>query len=523
MTDHPTLPELIARHAAETPDRIALIAAEGGEITWAGLKDRAKVWGAWLAARGVKSGDHVATLVPNSIEANLCWLGCIAAGAIEVSVNANFRGDWLRNALAVSGARTVVCADRYLAGLLEVLDGTAIERILVFDGTSDTVGSPSVTIARESPEALDLEPLAETFRPAQHDIACVLYTSGTTGASKAVQIPWRQLSRLMDVDHYGDGQQVFYCPYAPYHLSGRNALYRGALFNGTTVIREAFSTSEFWDDVKRYGVTWTILYPATTRFLTGLPASSEDSRSTLKWVLMCPLIPEIDEVKQRYGLNIYSVYGMTEICTPFGVAPEYADAAHVGCCGRPLPGTEARIVDANDYEVAEGEAGELVVRSDSAWAFTPGYLGAPEATAKAWRNGWFHTGDVMRKDADGLYYYVDRAKDMIRRRGENISSVELEAELLRCPGVAEAAAFGVPSELGDEEVMAVVRSGGGKIDPASLVAVLQARVPRYAVPRFVRIVSEFPRTPATQRIEKHRLKAEGVTADTWENPAMVRR
>ena len=527
MQRYPTLPELVHRRMKERPDATALVAAEGGSVTWRELYETSHRWAAWLRSHGVAQGDRVVTLVPQSLESNFAWLGCAAAGAVEVSVNANFRGEWLRHALAISSARILIAAAKYLDFILPVVAGTGIETILVHDAetapAAGIAGPEGVRVVAQSPSASPFVAPEEERFPRPGDIACVLYTSGTTGASKAVMVPWRQLSLAMAVDRFGSGPQVFYLPYAPYHLSGRCALYRGALFDGVTVVREVFSVSEFWNDVRRHGCTWTILYAAPTRFLMAQPPAADDTGHSLEWALMCPILPEIDEVKRRFGLKAYSVYGMTEICSPISVAPEDTNGANVGCCGRPIDGIEVRLVDAGDCEVPDGAVGELVLRSDEPWCLTPGYQDAPEATARAWRNGWFHTGDIMRKAPDGQLHYVDRSKDMIRRRGENISSVELESEVLRHPDVVEAAALGLPSELGDEEVLVVVvpRDPAG-FDPAGLVAALADRVPRYALPRYVRCVASFPRTQATQRIEKHRLRAEGVTADTWERPAARR-
>ncbi|MGE0230278.1 MAG: AMP-binding protein [Flavobacteriaceae bacterium] len=517
MERYPTLPELVHKRMSETPDVTALTAAEGGSVTWRELYEASHKWADWLRGYGVQPEDRVVTIIPQSLESNFAWLGIAATGGVEVSINANFRGEWLRHALETSTAKVVIVAARHLDQVLGALERTRVETILVYDGKGAQPAVPGVKVVAEDPEARPfIRPQKDHF-PNRWDIACVLYTSGTTGASKAVQLPWQQLSLSMAVDYFGKGRQVFYLPYAPYHLSGRCALFRGALFNGHTVVREVFSTSEFWSDVRKFGCTWTILYSAPTRFLMAQPERPDDADNPLEWVLQCPILPEVDRLKERFGLKAYSVYGMTEICSPIGVPPEYTDTAHVGCCGRPIEGVEARLVDANDYEVADGEVGELTVRSSEPWCFTIGYQQAPEATAKAWRNGWFHTGDMMRKGPDGLLYYVDRSKDMIRRRGENISSVELEAELLRHPDVQEAAALGLPSELGDEDVMVVVIAKPGvAFDPARLVKDLEDRVPRYALPRYIRTVEDFPRTQATQRIEKHKLRAEGVTADTWE-------
>ena len=177
---------------------------------------------------------------------------------------------------------------------------------------------------------------------------------------------------------------------------------------------------------------------------------------------------------------------------------------------------EARLVDANDCEVPDGAAGELILRADTPWTMSHGYHRDPEATARSWRNGWFHTGDAFRRDAEGNYYFVDRVKDAIRRRGENISSFEVEAEILAHPAVMEAAVIGVPSAFGEEDVLAVVVPKlNSRIEPAVIVEFLAGRLPHFMVPRYVRVVRELPKTP-TLKVQKHALRAIGVTGATWD-------
>jgi crotonobetaine/carnitine-CoA ligase len=207
---------------------------------------------------------------------------------------------------------------------------------------------------------------------------------------------------------------------------------------------------------------------------------------------------------------------MTETAVPIrsGANPEV-----LGTCGRPRPGVEARVVDGNDIEVPHGTVGELILRASRPWEITQGYYRNPQATAAAWRNGWFHTGDAFRRDADGNFFFVDRMKDAIRRRGENISSFEVEAEALCHPAVLEAAAVPVPSTDSEDEVLLVLTARAGQqIDPRALLRFLVPRMAHFMLPRYVRVVAEMPKTP-TAKIETHRLRAEGVTADTWDREA----
>jgi crotonobetaine/carnitine-CoA ligase len=502
------------------PGQPALISVGQGTVTWSELWKNSRQWGAWLGDHDVAPGDRVVTMLPQSLEANYVWMGCCVLGAVEVSVNCEFRGEWLRNALRTSSAKAVVTSKRFLDQLLPLIDGSGIETIFLYDDAGgNAVPQANVRIMRTPPEPSpsmlpDSEP--NTFG---HDLACVLYTSGTTGPSKAAQVAWAQLHMtwIAGVSFERQSPQIYYFPYAPCHLAGRGALYRAALTGGRSVIRETFSTSSFWEDVRGHGCTWALLYASPTRFIVNLPERPDDAQNTLELVLMCPVPRDVDAIKSRFAFEVFSTYGMTEIGVPFVVAPADAISVNTGCCGRPIEGIEAMLSDEHDYPVAPGTPGELLVRSREPWRLTRGYLGAPEATAKAWRNGWFHTGDIFRVDENGNYFYQDRAKDMIRRRGENISSFELEAAVLTHPDVQEAAAVGVLSEVGDEEVLvAVVPRSGSIIDPAQLVAHLKEIVPRFAVPRYLRVLDALPKTMATMKVQKQALRAAAVTSGTWD-------
>ncbi|HZZ51784.1 MAG TPA: AMP-binding protein [Pseudonocardia sp.] len=531
LLGRPLLPDLVFRLAQATPDRTALTSVGQGSATWGQVHSASRAWGRWLLASGVAPGDHVASLVPQSLEATYLWLGCAGIGAVEASINVEFRGDWLRHALSSSGARVVVIANRFLEHVNRVVEGSGITTILVVDGpatASEHASVQGVDVVFSAPEPAeaggcgDQGGLGDPPAVVSADTACILYTSGTTGPSKPVEVPWGLLHSLCLTDPPFDRpeEQVLYVPYAPYHLSGRPAIYRAALAGARVVVRESFSAREFWSDVREHGCTWTLLYAAPARFLANNPRRPDDADNPLTRALMCPILPETDDLKDRFGFEAYSVYGMTEIGSPLVTGLQDSRSSNAGLCGEPVPWIQARLVDALDYPVRDGEVGELVLRSAQPWVLTPGYPGAPESTARAWRNGWFHTGDLMRRDDRGRYHYVDRTKDMIRRRGENISSVELESAVATHPGVREVAAVGVPSEFGDEDVLiAVVTSGDSTFSPAALVEYLIPRVPRYAIPRFIRVLTELPRTQSTNRVRKPEIRRAGLTPDTWDRLA----
>jgi crotonobetaine/carnitine-CoA ligase len=248
-------------------------------------------------------------------------------------------------------------------------------------------------------------------------------------------------------------------------------------------------------------------------FLDKNPPDPADANNPLKRVVLSPVTRQSFRLAERYNFDYFSGFNMTEVSVPLVSA---INTRVQSSCGRARSGVECRLVDANDLAVPDGELGELVIRSDLPWSMTPGYLGMPDATVRAWRNGWFHTGDLMTRDAEGNYFFVDREKDAIRRRGENISSIEVEAEVAEFPAVSEVAAYAVPSEHGEDEVMvAVAPMAGLPLNPQELSEYLQPRMTHFMLPRYIRVLSALPRTP-TNKIQKHRLREEGVTPDTWD-------
>jgi alpha-methylacyl-CoA racemase len=254
------------------------------------------------------------------------------------------------------------------------------------------------------------------------------------------------------------------------------------------------------------------------QFLMQQPEVAGERDHPLKKVVIAPFGDEALAFAQRFGVQVSTEFNMTELAVPLWAGP---DAVRRGACGQPTAGVQLRLVDASDAEVPEGSVGELILRMDEPWTISHGYLNDAAATARAWRNGWFHTGDLFRRDAGNNYYFVDRARDMIRRRGENISSFEVEAELLAFPGIRAAAAVPVAGDGGEDEVLAVIAMQDGiTLDPTALIDFLQPRMAAFMIPRYLRVLDELPLTP-TQKIEKHVLRAAGVTADTWDRRAQL--
>jgi crotonobetaine/carnitine-CoA ligase len=248
-------------------------------------------------------------------------------------------------------------------------------------------------------------------------------------------------------------------------------------------------------------------------FLMKQPKSENDKKHGVKKAFMVPLSDDAFAFNERFGIDIYTIFNMTEISSPIVSEP---NPSVRGTCGKVRPGVEVRLVDSNECVVPVGQVGEMIVRTDRPWGMNSGYYKNSEATAEAWRNGWFHTGDAFRQNESGYFYFVDRIKDAIRRRGENISSFEVEAEICSHPAVKEAAAIGVPSEATEDDVMAIISIvEGAEIDLKALCEFLVNRMPYYMVPRYIRIVDALPKTP-TEKVQKSQLRIEGITSDTWD-------
>ena len=252
-----------------------------------------------------------------------------------------------------------------------------------------------------------------------------------------------------------------------------------------------------------------------------LPADPRDAQNNVRSIALGPVIPQVEAFKTRFGIPKHTTaFGMTEAGIVTGAG---WDPPNVATCGKPRvgsPGYELRVVDEFAEEVPVGTVGELIVRCDEPWCMNVGYWKMPDKTAEAWRNGWYHTGDAFKVDADGYMYFVDRIKDAIRRRGENISSFEVEGIVNQHPSVQETAAIGVPSELGEDDVkIHVVIKPGETLTAPELAAFLDTRMPRFMQPRYIEFVDAFPKTDATFRTQKVRLREQGFNANTWDRQA----
>lgn len=504
---------MLERRARETPDKVFAVFEDGETWTYAEALDLVRLTAGGLRDLGVKQGDYVNVWMPNGADTVRIWLAINYLGGVYVPINLAYRGGILEHVIANGQARLML-ADGVLIDRLESIDRARLTDLVVFGEASLVL--PGVAF-HDPAVLLAAEPMEAPAEVAPWDVQMVIYTSGTTGPSKGVLMTYlHAMSSVEQPFGYIGAEDRVLIALPLFHISGAGAViltvYKGASFS----MVGAFSTREFWSVVRRTQSTTLVLLGVMATFLAKQEPSPHDRGHSLRSVMMVPLTEEADAFSRRFGVDVYTCFNMTEISSPLisGANPN-----PIASCGRPRPGVEVRIVDANDCEVPDGEIGELIIRTDRPWSMTIGYLRNAEATARAWRNGWFHTGDAFRRDAQGAYFFVDRFKDAIRRRGENISSFEVENEVCAHPAVKEAAAVAAPSEVGEDEVLVVVAPAEGQtIDPRALIEFLIPRMPRFMVPRYVRVVPDLPKTP-TQKVEKHRLRAQGVTDDTFDRQA----
>ncbi len=507
--------DLLAARAAGQPDRTAVIFVDGESWTFAALRSKVLERAAGLQALGVRQDELVLSWQPNGPEAVLTFLALNELGAVYVPINIAYRGQVLEHVVANSGASLMIAHGALVERLADVARAGLKRVVVIGDERPPIAGLELVDRAALRGDPGVLAPPSRPLGP--WDAHMVIYTSGTTGPSKGVLASYRHsFTAAREFRNIGPGDRNF-TALPVWHVGGVYAVLWALIHpDASVVMAESFRTSQFWDVMRRHDVTTTGLLGAMVRFLLAQPPSPADRDHPLTSVVIAPFDEAAPAFAQRFGVDVYTEFNMTELSVPLFAGP---NPTAPGTCGRPRDGVELRLVDEHDLQVPPGAVGELILRADEPWTISHGYLNDPAATARTWRNGWFHTGDLFRRDGDGNYFFVDRTKDALRRRGENISSFEVESAIMLHPAVREATVVAAPGADGEDEVMAVVVPREGEaFDPAELLGFLQPRLAHFMLPRYVRLAADLPRTP-TLKVEKHRLRAEGVTSDTWDREA----
>ena len=513
------VPDLLAARAEATPDKPYLIFEDE---QWSYGEAARQAWrtGHALQKIGVEIGDYVSVWIPTGPDVVRAWFGANAIGGVYAPLNLAAKGSYLEHTLKVADAKVLV-AHHQLAERLVGIDAPSLEQVVIVGGPPPAgLAWPAVTLDELLDGVPDERPaVARPIEP--WDDLSLIYTSGTTGPSKGVRAAhaafWNYANCF--ILPYVDESDRYMSALPMFHTAGTGITYSMLRAGGSVALSGGFSASRFWDDVRRFEATITIAIHGMVTFMLDQPVKPDDADNPLKTVYMGPLSRH-KEFAKRFGVRIYTAYGMTEVPVPIASALDPDDERSCGVNAAPDQ-YELRLVDENDLEVPPNTPGELIARHVHPWTINSGYKGMPAATAEAWRNGWFHTGDQFTRDEDGNFFFLDRIKDVIRRRGENISSFEVETEVMSHPLVKEAAAVAVQNpdveeSAGDEEVkVVVVLEAGAALDPVELTEYLASRMPAYWVPRFIEYLPELPRTES-HKLKKADMREAGITEGTWD-------
>ena len=520
-----TVGQILAYTAERLGDAPLVIEVGGDTISYREMDRRANRFAHGLAALGIDKGDPVLFMMQDSIDLVALWCGLARRGAPEVPVNLAYRGGFLSRIANNSTAGTIVIDAQFLDRLEAVADElTALTRCVVYPSVPDAV--PERVAVRF--EMLSFDQLSSdddsAFEdgPAYHEMLGIMYTSGTTGASKGVMACHAHAycyARNVGRNHgVGPGDRYYTAGLPLFHIAGQwGVVYASMLGGATVILRRGYRNDYFWKDIAEHDASSVFLLGAIANFLWQQPESPEDAQTPLKYVGMYPVIPEHEAFAKRFDVQIASGYGSTENPGPCA-HPLGTPFPNNQCVGVIHAHCEVAILDENDIEVPHGTFGEICVRPKNPWEIMLGYWKNPEATARAFRNLWYHSGDAGYMDDEGRLYFVDRVTDSLRRRGENISSMEVEDVINQHPAVLECAVIPVWAESEQEVMVTVTAQPGTQIDPVEFTRFCNERMPYFMVPRYVDIAGEIPKTP-TGKMEKYKLREMGITETTWDRVA----
>lgn len=509
-----TIGQVLKRQAELIPESLCLLEGEK-RLTFSQVNSLVNRYAHGLTALGVQKGDRVSLLMGNCIEFPLLAYAINKIGGVWVPTNTSYRGTWLQDALAGADSRVLI------------VDADLVSRLsdMPLSFSHVVVRGPSPTSSPLGSSALGLEHLpsdneAEPGVAVRHtDLASIMWTSGTTGRSKGVMhthsswlSPVKYFSQARDAKE-GD---VHFCCLPLFNAGGWIHNVLEALVEGLPIAIGEFSVTRFWDDVRRYGVTQTVTLGAMHMYLWQAPERPDDADNPLRVFGLIPTPDIVDDFKKRFGIeHTWLGYGQSETTGITLVRPGRVWSTKSS--GTPRDDLQVGLLDADDNEVARGEVGEICVRPLKPDVIFAGFFGQPEATVKAFRNLWYHTGDLGRMEGDELFF-VDRKADFMRYKGRNISSFEAEFAAQSHAEVHEVAAHGVPSaELAEEDEvkLCVVRVEGSSLTAEELARHINENAPYYLVPRYIEFFDDLPHTP-TGRVQKFVLRQRGVTPETWD-------
>jgi crotonobetaine/carnitine-CoA ligase len=543
-TPEKTLGQTLNAQASALGDRVFLDFRGEVQITYRQIEEVSSRFANGLLRCGISKGTKVAVMLSNCPEYLYCWFGLAKIGAVMVPVNTAHKGELLRYILDSSDSEAVVVDSEWLDRLHEIESELPKVRTIFVrkvaqaaslrtsrHGQVDLPQSASAGVPGASLESaagkIPTRSLSELSKhspePVSADVShsdpmTILFTSGTTGPSKGVVMShnyYHYAARTISAGMEVEPNDVLYTCLPLFHVNAQVCTVLSAMIHGARVaMYEHFSASSFWDEVRSSKATMMLALGAMGNILYKAAPQLDDSDNDVRLAMVVPPPEDLEGFERRFGLRVvYETFGLTEgIVAP----PRIFEPRRPGCCGKPGEAAEVSIVDEFDESLPPHVTGEIVMRPREPYAMMSGYYKMPEETLDAFRNLWFHTGDLGYMDEEGFLYFVGRKKEAIRRRGENISAFEVERIVNQHPAVLESAAIPVPSELSEDDVkVVVVLNGGRDLRPEDLIKFCEDRMAYFMVPRFVEFRDCLPKTP-TQRVEKYKLRAEGHKPGTWD-------
>lgn len=509
-SEYRTLPALLERSAAEWGTK-PLAIFDNAVISYRDLDERAKRFAASLLALGVKPGQTVAIMLGNRWEYLEVWWGICLAGAIEVPVNFGLKGKILEHVLKDSLADVLVIEEAFLAEAEQAL--ARIDNI----STLIVVGDRTGAIAGRRTMSFDNLPRGDATLPsrASSDLACIMYTSGSTGSAKGVMLSHNYFLRFGEekARHLRTtSDDIIHNCYPLFNASGQFEAIMSAMMVGASVYQAPrFSASRFWSEIRQHGCTEFIYMGGILSILDKEPETPHDADNPIRVGYGVPTPADLHpRFEKRFGCRLVEVYGSTEANT---VTFNPYDARKWGSCGLPTAGYDVRLVDAEGRDVGPDEVGEMLVRPQTPHSILEGYWHLPERTKAAFDGDWYRTGDLLRRDVDGYFFFVGRKAETIRHRGYTFSVGQVEDVVNQFDGVLESVVIGVPNEGGEEDVkLLLVPRPEATLDLQALRSLCEKELPEWMVPRYLELRDAFPKTP-TQKIERYRLKEEGSGAD----------
>ncbi len=513
--DSCVLPRMLERCAEEVPDAPFVIFDEGPTWTYLEVLEMTRKTAGALHAIGLRERERLALWLPDGPDAVRLSLAVWYMGAVLAPLNTDLRGGPLENALSYIQPHVLIAPGHLLERLPNTQFGT-LKTLVAIDSENPLKLQDGREALPGGAVAALGKPLTNTPLIEPWDVHTIFLTSGTTGVPKGVESTHVHAATMaVDGLRFLSKNDRFMSPSAWFHIAGSYAPWAALYYRASFVIVGKFSATRFWDQVRRNRATVTVLIGVMSDFLLNQSKKPDDAINPLRLAVQYPLQNNVELFRKRFGVEVYTQYDQTE-CGPPITSEIVVDISDTGSgyCGLLRDGFSARIVDENDIEVPTGAVGELSIRCDIPWVIAARYFNMPQASLEAWRNGWYHTGDMFRQDAKGRFFFVDRSKHVIRRRGENISSFQVEQELVAFAGIKAAAAYAVPDGNGDFELMAAVELGQEhSLNVKALSAFLRERLPVHMVPRFLRIDKNLPRS-TSDKINKVTLIQNGVTSDS---------